>query len=253
MAVTVGHATAATGVDSGDGKISKNAWNENHTITGLGTMAEATAADYSTTAQANALYTPKSRGPARLAGNWYFPESYTGTLAAGIAMASGIIYYCPFVLERAITVSDLGARITTLAASGNIKLAIYANDASTNRPTGTPIAETASISTASAVNVSADITGSNVALAADTLYWAAFWADGTAAGTVILQTNTTASVSGFSRFVGGAQDEISSGATGGVSYVQSSEAYGTWPDAASESLTVTSNANRYYAMQLKAA
>jgi hypothetical protein len=33
MAVSLTHTTAATGVDSGDGKISKNAWNEAHTLT----------------------------------------------------------------------------------------------------------------------------------------------------------------------------------------------------------------------------
>ncbi len=31
MAVSLTHTTAATGVDSGDGKISKNAWNEEET------------------------------------------------------------------------------------------------------------------------------------------------------------------------------------------------------------------------------
>lgn len=34
MAVSLTHTTAATGTDSGDGKISKNAWNEAHTLTG---------------------------------------------------------------------------------------------------------------------------------------------------------------------------------------------------------------------------
>jgi hypothetical protein len=191
-------------------------------------------------------------GPVRVAGNWYFPESYAGTLAAGVSVTANIIFYTPFVLERPITVSDLGVRITTLAAGGNVKLAIYANSAA-NRPTGTPLAETASITTASAVNVSADIAGANVTLAANTLYWAAFWADGTAGGTVILQAQATANISNYSRFVGGTQDEISSAAGTGVSFVQSSEAYGAWPDAGSEALTTTSNTNRSYAIQLKAA
>jgi hypothetical protein len=39
MAVTVTHTTAATQPDSGDGKISSNAWNEDHTVIGLGAAA----------------------------------------------------------------------------------------------------------------------------------------------------------------------------------------------------------------------
>ena len=54
MPVTVVHQTAATQPDSADGKISSNAWNEEHTLTGLGTMAEADAADYYTAAETDA-------------------------------------------------------------------------------------------------------------------------------------------------------------------------------------------------------
>lgn len=36
MAVTITHATAATGVDSGDGLISKDEWNEDHAVVGFG-------------------------------------------------------------------------------------------------------------------------------------------------------------------------------------------------------------------------
>lgn len=49
MAVTINHATTAGGVDSGDGKISKNAWNESHVISGLGTAAESDAGDFAPT------------------------------------------------------------------------------------------------------------------------------------------------------------------------------------------------------------
>jgi len=52
--VTVVHQTTATQPDSGDGKISSNAWNEEHTLTGFGTMAEGDAADYYTAAEVDA-------------------------------------------------------------------------------------------------------------------------------------------------------------------------------------------------------
>lgn len=65
MAVSLTHTTAATGTDSGDGKISKNAWNEAHTLTmatdrllgrttaGAGAVEELTAAGVKTFLGAN--------------------------------------------------------------------------------------------------------------------------------------------------------------------------------------------------------
>jgi len=52
--VTVTHTTQSAEPDSGDGKISSNAWNEAHTLSGLGTMAEADAGDYYTSAEVDA-------------------------------------------------------------------------------------------------------------------------------------------------------------------------------------------------------
>lgn len=46
MAVSVTHATQSAAPDSADGKISSDAWNESHAVTGLGTAAEADAADF---------------------------------------------------------------------------------------------------------------------------------------------------------------------------------------------------------------
>lgn len=40
MAVTVTHATVAVGTPAGDGEIAKDEWNEEHTVTGLGDLAE---------------------------------------------------------------------------------------------------------------------------------------------------------------------------------------------------------------------
>jgi hypothetical protein len=68
MAVVVTHATTATGTDNGNGEIGKSEWNANHTVAGLGTMAEATAADYSTTAQIAAAYQPLDSDLTTIAG-----------------------------------------------------------------------------------------------------------------------------------------------------------------------------------------
>jgi hypothetical protein len=68
MAVVVTHATTAVGTDNGNGEIGKSEWNANHTVAGLGTMAEATAADYSTTAQIAAAYQPLDSDLTTIAG-----------------------------------------------------------------------------------------------------------------------------------------------------------------------------------------
>ena len=171
--------------------------------------------------------------PGYVAANWYLPVA-PGIFSATAAFTANTIYYHPIYITRRVTISDLGCQITTASAGGNLKIAIYANDASTGRPSGTPLAETGSISTTSTGNVSADITGSNVTLEAGT-YWVAFWSD-----------NSTAAVRGISR------DNLTLGAalngsttlnglitTAGYNLrvFSSAETYGTWPNATSETFT----------------
>lgn len=187
--------------------------------------------------------------PAPVVGNWLALCS-RGAVAAGTAFAANTIYYVQFTIEKAITLSDLGCRIGTLSAGGNLKLAIYANNASIGRPSGTPLAETASITTASTGNVSADITGSNVTLQPGT-YWAAFWCDNATAAILAL---TNASINDGVRISGTtALNDFGTG-TGqcGVTF-SSSETYGTWPNATSETLTPIAGGSRNYVLFGKAA
>jgi hypothetical protein len=55
MAVTVVHATQSAKPDSGDGRISSNAWNEGHSVEGLGTAAEADASDFAAATHTHAI------------------------------------------------------------------------------------------------------------------------------------------------------------------------------------------------------
>lgn len=86
MAVSVVHATTATLPDESGAEINKDQWNEGHTVTGLGTMAEEAAADYA--ALAGATFTGDVSAPRFLAEN--------GTKAApGLSFlnASGVGFY----------------------------------------------------------------------------------------------------------------------------------------------------------------
>lgn len=63
MAVTVAHATQTAKPNDPTKDVSATAWNENHTITGLGTAAEANSADFATAAHNHAgVYEPADAG-----------------------------------------------------------------------------------------------------------------------------------------------------------------------------------------------
>lgn len=199
----------------------------------------------------NAVYNKfeASQHPGYIAGNWYFPADVRGEIVGGVAITVNNIVYVPFWVQRLLTISNLGVRITTSELAQNLKLAIYANNAATMRPTGTPLAETGNITTASAANVNAAVTGGNVTLTPG-LYWSAVW---TSSNIAAVQVQVTDNPSGISSWVGAtSQDNISNAPAGSAFTLQSSETYGTWPDAASETITI-STANRNFIMQFKAA
>lgn len=300
MAISLTHTTTSAEPDSGDGKISSNAWNEAHTLTmaadrilgrttaGTGAVEELTAAgvrafldleagtdfigigggtytgDVSVPDEAygsawnasvevptkNAVYDRVENilHPGFVAANWYplnvgFASGASQTVSA-TAIAADTIYYIPFVLARQITVSDLGARVTTAVASAKFRVAIYANNASTARPTGTPLAETGDILTGGATGTfTGDITGANVTLAAG-IYWAAFWSDSALAWTAMVGSSNTTD---FMRMMGSTLANTAAGGATDIG-VSSAETFagGSWPNAASEGFSSLSALNRMY-------
>ncbi len=207
--------------------------------------------DTATAPSKNAVY-DKFEGlihPGYKSANWYTPF-YFGSLVNGAGSSSGTIYYFPIYIFRSITVSDLGCHVTASAAGGNVKLAIYAHDTSTNRPSGTPLAETGNISTASTGLVSADITGANVTLAAG-LYWAAFWMDNTSAG---LRAIERSSFSVDTCLVGSATIGNVITSSGFVAKgLTSAETFGAWPNATSETFTEVAENRAHAIILMKAA
>lgn len=159
-----------------------------------------------------------------ISGNWYQPIA--GQVVAGAALSNGTAKFLPFFFESRVTISTLGCRITTLAAGGNVQLAIYASNPSTGRPTGSELAVTASITTASGGNVNADITGADVTFDPG-MYWMGVNADN---GTVVLQTIAVAQV--YTSWLVGAstQNNISSNSANGALAVSTPLSFGTWGD-----------------------
>ena len=178
--------------------------------------------------------------PGYRTGTWFSPIPYAG-YAAGAALVQDSARFIPFVLEQAITISDLGTRITTLHAANNIQLAIYANNQSTGRPTGSELAATGNITTASTGAVSADITGSDVTLQPG-LYWMGV---NSSASTVVCQAiAAAASIAGH--LIGAAGiGTVTSGGTSSVINLSTGLTFGTWGDVTSASWT--ENATNVYA------
>jgi hypothetical protein len=171
--------------------------------------------------------------PPYIADRWY--PMAMATVAAGTATASGSVRLNVFVLRRPMTVSDLGARVTTAATDGLFQLAIYANNPATGRPTGAVLARTAGISTTSTGAISGDITGANVVLPAG-VYWAAVNVDATGA-TAGFQTTAAGFPFGFSLVGGTALSDTSASATNASLTLTTPMAYDTWSDISGNTFT----------------
>lgn len=164
--------------------------------------------------------------PGYVAGRWY--STLVGNFSAGTALANGSIRLYPFMVTQAITLSNIGARVTTAASGGNIQLAIYASNTSTKYPTGTALCSTASISTTTAGDVGPAACA--ISLTAGTLYWGAVNADATAGGTAIMQVLAAAATNAGWLIGATTQAGISGAATSGNFLIVAATAFNTWPD-----------------------
>jgi hypothetical protein len=108
-----------------------------------------------------------------VSGLWYWLSS-APVIATGSALTANTVYLRPFYQGTAVTLQQIGGRVTTLGAAGNCVMGIYANNSTTGRPTGAPLATSSAISTAVQTLVSGSI---SVSLSANTIYWAAIMCD----------------------------------------------------------------------------
>jgi len=166
--------------------------------------------------------------------SWFWPCVIN--VGAGAAVATGSIKIVPIYLPSPVKVDQLAAHVTTVAASGNFKLAIYANNPATNRPTGTPLIQSnAAGSTASAGPI-ATAAASAVTLPAG-LLWAALQVDATAGGTAAFKTVVAAAA--YTAALVGSTTIGNASSASAVSAINLAvaQAYGTFPDMTAASFT----------------
>jgi hypothetical protein len=179
------------------------------------------------------------------AGNWIWP--YLGAAAAGGTTNASVIFFVPFFVWRPVTINRLGARVTTVAASSNFQLAIYAANASGN-PTGTPLGSTASLSGATATTVeSADLTP--FTLYPGQLYFGALNRDSTALAFQTISDSgfAPAGLIGASTLAG----LSTSGTAISPNLHTLAQTFGTWPDVTSATFGSLSNSFRAAAVFLR--
>jgi hypothetical protein len=108
----------------------------------------------------------------RLSGRWYTPS--TNALAIGsLGNVANSIRYSPVIIERDITITQLGISVVTIAGVGNTaRVGIYSNNASTNQPSSRLVdSGTIALDGATGQRI---ITGLSVTLTKG-LYWFAYF------------------------------------------------------------------------------
>lgn len=161
--------------------------------------------------------------PNYIANNWYLAQPYTGLSTPG-ALGSTTTVYMPFMVNKALTLSAIGTKLITASSGQNCRLYVYAGNATTNKPTGSALADSGNLSTTTAGNISGTI---SLALTANTLYFAAAQC-----------SDATAALEGFgitsdslTGYLIGANAQSSIGSNGGqigTGYTSTST-YGTGP------------------------
>jgi hypothetical protein len=168
-------------------------------------------------------------------GNYVSPVN--ANVGTGGAAVANIIYLAPFISPVSFSFTELAIRVTTAVAGSNYQLAIYASN-SILRPTGLPIASTASTSGAAAVPLASGATGTCIA---GELYWSA--ANQDSAGMVYQVASSVSLQQAFT---------IGSPSLGAVTssplqvsfYRQFAATFGNWPDLTSATTTESAASQR---------
>lgn len=157
-----------------------------------------------------------------VSGNWY-PADYGLSMAAGGTMSANVIYFAPLVIYQDVTITALMAEVSTLVAASNIQLAIYAMDPTTKLPIGAALTSTASMSAATATQVSSTL-GAALALPAGQ-YWAAVNCDTAGIALRALATGQSWAAS----YAGSATMSHVLSANPGRLYWTLAQTFNTWP------------------------
>jgi hypothetical protein len=117
----------------------------------------------------------------RLSGRWYTPS--TNALAIGSSLnVSNSIRYSPFLVERDITITQLGISVVVAATAGSTaRVGIYTNNASTNQPL-TRLVDSGTIALDGATGQRI-VSGLSVTLTKG-LYWFAYFSNANTSGSI---------------------------------------------------------------------
>ena len=185
--------------------------------------------------------------PPYVSGFYYATQN--GVLGGGVQSNNVYIYMYPIFIASPIVISELGACITTAGGAGSLfQVGIYANSATTSRPTGNPVATTPTGAGNGLVGTSAtSVSGacyvggvSGNATLTPGIYWAAIIPNASATGTIrfasIVNTQVWAAYFSGSKTI---TNVFQAGTpASGMSIQYTTPTYGTWP-----SLTGTTDAS----------
>ena len=168
-------------------------------------------------------------------GNYVIPT--TGGLAVGQAVSANQIALMPFMVQRAITTSELAVRVTTAGAGVDFQLAIYGSDS--GLPSGTPVISTTNLSGGTAGLVQATVTATT--FQPGLLYWQAVSASGT-----LTFLSVAANNSYHSSIIGSTALSEMLAATGTNFHCRliTGQTVGTWPDLTGVSFVAPSSSQR---------
>lgn len=154
-------------------------------------------------------------------GRWIAPEGPGSPANTPATPGSGSMRFIPFRVRYPITINTVAVRVTTLAALGNIQIAVYAADATTLFPTGAPLATTASISVAALNSAS----GALAVTLQPGIYWFVTNLDN---ATAILSSTSTASTS-VSSVIGSASASTALSSNTNLTGFSLAQTFGSWP------------------------
>ena len=121
----------------------------------------------------------------RLSGRWYTPSNNALSIGS-LGNVANSIRFSPFIVEKDITISQLGIAVVTIGAAGNTaRVGIYSNNASTNQPL-TRLVDSGTLAVDSTGTKT--VTGLSVTLTKG-LYWFAYFSNAST-GTVASIANS---------------------------------------------------------------
>lgn len=159
--------------------------------------------------------------PGYVVNNWYSPYLYNTNATTPVAGGANVAFCSYGAVFSSITISQLGSRVTTSSAGGNVQFAVYANG-SWGRPS-TLIVATGNITTAAAAVVNAAVTKS---LSAGN-YW---WCQNADNATVVMSSQGTSVWTGATSYLGAiGQGSVGTGPASPIPGISIAQTFGAWP------------------------